>query len=345
MRIWWPRTPGRRPRTTGVRARGHRDLRRRPLLRRTVTWAKASPEDILWQIEVENVGPDRGAARRPSDGLVPQPMELGLRRRPPFDRDPARDRRPATSSGPPLRRVSGTAYPGGRAGARRHGCPSRCSVTTTPTRQSFGAARALLPQRRHLRSRRLRHRTGQPRAQRYQSFAFRTTWNLPRVPPLDSGCASRKSPRDLGRRFRRCAHPAQGGSGPVLRQHPPPIDIASDESDGVAPGASRDALVQAVLPLRRPTLAARRPRPSRPPSAKVGREELPLDAPFQPRGHLDARLVGVPLVRLVGPRFPRRGAGSPRPGVRQITASAARAASGTCTPTASFPPTNGTLAT
>ena len=42
-----------------------------------------------------------------------------------------------------------------------------------------------------------------------------------------------------------------------------------------------------------------------------------LDAPRQPRRHLDARHVGVPVVRRVGPRLPLRGPGPRRPRVRQ----------------------------
>ncbi len=44
----------------------------------TVTWAKAGPEEILWDIEVQNAGPDR-APRRAPHHLVPQSLELGSR--------------------------------------------------------------------------------------------------------------------------------------------------------------------------------------------------------------------------------------------------------------------------
>ena len=93
-------------------------------------------------------------------------------------------------------------------------------------------------------------------------------------------------------------------------------------------------------------LARRRPEPATTASAAaLGWAQRQLDAPLQPRRHLHARLVGVPVVRLVGPRFPRRGPGSPRPRPSPSHSSPACAGSGTCTPTASYPPTNGTSAT
>ena len=61
--------------------------------------------------------------------------------------------------------------------------------------------------------------------------------------------------------------------------------------------------------------------------------------------HLDARHVGVPVVRGVGSRVPLRRARPRRPGVREATADPAAAASGTCTRTASCPPTSGRSAT
>ena len=90
-------------------------------------------------------------------------------------------------------------------------------------------------------------------------------------------------------------------------------------SAGPAPGGGRDAVVQAVLPLRRAALAGRRPDAAAPPAAEAGGAELRLGARLQSRGDLHARLVGVPVVRVVGPRFPRRGAGPSRPELRQVT--------------------------
>ena len=83
---------------------------------------------------------------------------------------------------------------------------------------------------------------------------------------------------------------------------------------------------QAVLPLRRRPLAARRPgqAPRRPPE-RLARPQPRLDAPLQRRRHLDAGQVGVPLVRRLGPRLPLRPAGARRPRLRQGAARPAAA--------------------
>ena len=82
----------------------------------------------------------------------------------------------------------------------------------------------------------------------------------------------------------------------------------------------------------------------RPPAAPPGRN---ADWPhlLQPRRHLDARQVGVPLVRRLGPGVPHDPVRADRSRVRQAAARAASCASGTCTRTASCPPTSSTSAT
>ena len=65
----------------GVRAARHRRLRRRPLLRRRVEYAKAAPDDILMQVTVAQPRPGRGAAARAAAALVPQHLVVEARRR------------------------------------------------------------------------------------------------------------------------------------------------------------------------------------------------------------------------------------------------------------------------
>ena len=70
---------------------------------------------------------------------------------------------------------------------------------------------------------------------------------------------------------------------------------------------------------------SRRPADSPAPSprpAHPGARNTALEAPGARRRHLDARRVGVPLVRRLGPRLPRHPAGPRRPGVRQGTVGA-----------------------
>ncbi len=87
-----------------------------------------------------------------------------------------------------------------------------------------------------------------------------------------------------------------------------PADTASRRGDGDAPGAGRAPVGQAVLRVRRAPLAARAR------SEPVGSEHRRLRAqrPVVPHGrarhHLDARQVGVPVVRRLGPRLPLRAA-------------------------------------
>ena len=117
----------------------------------TVTWAKAGPEEILWQIEVHNAGPDHGPPRRPSHDLVPQPLELGPRC-PTADPEPRR--RALSKTWPAVRRLGRTrllvAGPG-PDGNRPE--PLFCDNDTN-TQKLWGTPGPALPQRRHLRPRR-----------------------------------------------------------------------------------------------------------------------------------------------------------------------------------------------
>ena len=113
-----------------------------------------------------------------------------------------------------------------------------------------------------------------------------------------------------------------------------------------APGAGRLLWRKQFYHYDVDALARRRSRRSRRRrrSGSTGRNRE-LGAPLQRRRHLDARQVGVPLVRRLGPRVPLRPAGAGRPRVRQATSSCCCCASGTCTRTASSRPTSGRSAT
>ena len=90
------------------------------------------------------------------------------------------------------------------------------------------------------------------------------------------------------------------------------------------PGLRRPAVDQAAVPLRRRPVAVRRPRSpaAEPGPAHPRRPQHRLDAPVARRRHLDARRVGVPVVRRLGPRLPHRAAGPRRSRVRQGTVGA-----------------------
>ena len=90
-----------------------------------------------------------------------------------------------------------------------------------------------------------------------------------------------------------------------------PRGHAGRRGDGDAPGAGRDAVEQAVLllrprPLARGARRATRCATSADPTSR-NRELVPHD---QRRRHLDARHVGVPVVRVVGPGVPHGRAGA-----------------------------------
>ena len=80
--------------------------------------------------------------------------------------------------------------------------------------------------------------------------------------------------------------------------------------------------------------------PPPPPARENGRNSR-LDPPLQRRHHLDARRVGVPVVRGVGPRVPHAPAGDSSIPSSPRSSCCCSAASGTCTRTASCPPTSG----
>ena len=84
--------------------------------------------------------------------------------------------------------------------------------------------------------------------------------------------------------------------------------------------------------------------PPPPPGRAAGRNAR-VAPPARPRRHLDARHVGVPVVRGVGPRVPLRGAGARRPGVRQGPADPAVPRVVHAPERRSSPPTSGRSAT
>ena len=105
-----------------------------------------------------------------------------------------------------------------------------------------------------------------------------------------------------GRRLLRLGHPPRGRRRPARGP----------------PGVRRAAVDQAAVPVRRRAVARRRPRhpgPGRAGGARPAQHRLA--APGAGRRHLDARRVGVPVVRRVGHRLPHDPAGARRPGVRQ----------------------------
>ena len=102
-----------------------------------------------------------------------------------------------------------------------------------------------------------------------------------------------------------------------------PPAATAEERRVAAAGLRRAPLEQAVLPLRDAALARGRSRasPRRPPERGDGPQRR-VAARLQPRHHLDARQVGVSLVRGLGPRLPHDPVRADRPPLRQGAAPA-----------------------
>ena len=84
-----------------------------------------------------------------------------------------------------------------------------------------------------------------------------------------------------------------------------------------APRVRRAALDEAVLQLHHPRLAQGRSRDAAAAAASAARPQRRLDAPLQRRRALDARHLGVPVVRRVGSRVSRDRVRADRSGFRQ----------------------------
>ncbi len=102
-----------------------------------------------------------------------------------------------------------------------------------------------------------------------------------------------------------------------------PADGVGRRGAGHAPGVRRLALVQAVLRLRRHALARRGSNPAHATGIPTDRSQLTLAELQRLRHHVDARQVGVPLVRGLGPGLPLRAARARRSRLRQVPAAAA----------------------
>src|SRR5216117_3667632 len=283
-----------------------------------VEYAKASPEDILVQLTVDNRGPE-----------------------------------PATLHALPTLWFRNTwswgdAAPGAAAGRRRprrqrdHGVPPR-PRRTGPLRRGRGLA-ALHRERDQYPAPR---RRGQPHAlcqgwdQRLRGprpgsvrepgedgheglFVLHVRGARRRIPDRapaahGRGTGHERRRRRLRRRLRRRDAGAPIGGRRVLRLRRPVL-IRQGCRQRDAPGARRHAVVQAVLPLRRRSVAlgARR-RPLQPAAASPPQRPL---APHAQCPHpVDARQVGVSLVRGLGPGLPRP---CPESGRRELRQAAAR---------------------
>ncbi len=301
-----------------VRADRHRHLRRPPLLRRhgrIRQGRRGRPADADHHRQPR---PRGRAAARAADGVVPQHVVVVLGRGEARTAGASADGRGLGAAGrdaavrhalrvlrgaaaaavhrerdqhpPPVRRPRRPGLPQGRdqrfPGAGRHGRDQR-----RRRRHQGGSA---------LRDRRARRRRARD----------------PR-PVL-----AHRAERERLCRLRGPARHAQGRSRRVLRHDHPGASLRRrSRRHATEPG--RPAVEQAVLPLRRQDLAGGRPGAATATEGRRARRaQCRVGAPVQRRRHLDARHVGVPVVRGVGSRVPLCPAGTRRRRLRQAPAAA-----------------------
>ncbi len=147
---------------------------------------------------------------------------------------------------------------------------------------------------------------GEPRSKRGTKVAAH--YQRGRSPPAARPPCASASRRHRSRRrpvrsgVREDVRRAAGRGGRVLPRGDPALDLPR-RGRGDAAGARRHALDQAVLLLRRGPVAEGAPR--EPPPAREQAVPEPGMVPHdEPGHHLDARQVGIPLVRGLGPGLP-----------------------------------------
>ena len=270
----------------------------------------------------------RGHAARAADRLVPQHLVVGERRAQ-AGHEARPGRRRSTSSTPSSARSSCWRTPPTTAPSPTPSPRRRCSARTRPTRQRlFGSA----------------SETPYPK----DGINDHVVGGAPTVNPEQQGtkCAFwyrlTVQPGATARlRLRLRPKPETGTSGPFDKkdfdlvvqrrraeadefyQALTPAAGQRGRGAGDAAGLRRDALVEAVLQLRRGDLARRRPGPAGPAAGARAEQERALAELQRLRHPVDAGQVGVPVVRGLGPGVPLRLAGPRRPRVRQVPAGAA----------------------
>ena len=283
-----------------VRADRHRRLRRRPLLRRLRRVRQGRPGGHPDPGHRPQPRAGGGPAPPAADALVPQHLVVGRRSaeaQPPREADGA-IRRLAPGAGrlhALLRR---------RARAAVHRERDQRPAPLGPA-ERFALRQGRLPpvRRRRETARRSIRRRPARRPRRA------TSSTCPRAARRSSACGSvrrlpaqRRQPRSATASTRRFAARLADADEFYDRITPPLAERG--RAAGPPPGARRDALDEAVLPLRRGHVAqGARGAPARRGRKAEGAERRVVPH-VQRRHHLHARQVGVPLVRRLGPGVP-----------------------------------------
>ena len=272
----------------------------------TVEYAKAGVDDILVRITAANRGPEAGrrsTSCRPSGSATRGPGTRAPSGRG-SGRGPARGR-------PPLRRRR--APDARRAALAPARAAPRLLFTENETNHArlFGAAnRDAVREGRHRRGHRgpgARTRSiprrSAPRPARTTAVTVPAGRRGGPAPPADRPAPMPGGP--FGRGFDAVVDGAPRRGRRVLRRRCCPPSAPRTPAACMRQACGRAALAQAVLPLRRRGAGSRAiPRSPAPPPERAARPEPRVAAPLQRGRDLDARQVGVPLVRGLGPRVP-----------------------------------------
>ncbi len=274
-------------------------------------YAKGDPHDLLLTVRVTNAGPrDRHDPRAP-DRLVPEHLGLGRCRRGEAGAQ-GRRRGPCRHRAPVPRRARA-----GRRGRARRALLRERDERRAALRQRRDDGDA---EGRHQRPRRRGRRDGARRRRDEGRVLVPPRGRAgARRRPFACACARPAAAATPGTDFDETAEERLREADEFYAELTPAE--TSDGRGARAPaGAGRDAVEQAALRLRRRALARRRPRPAETARLPAERAEHPLAHLRRLRHHVDARQVGVPVVRRLGPRLPLRRARARRPGLRQVPA-------------------------
>ncbi len=271
-----------------------------------VDYAKAGPEDLCLRVRIRNAGPDAAELHLLPTLWFRNRWSWGDGRDAPVIREDARRARGAR------RRRDDDAH--GRRGARGAVLQQRDEHAAP-----LGPARPALSEGRHQRPRRDRRADRRSRPHRDEGGPVVPAARRRRGDGRGAAAAELVEPRRGQGLGVDAARPGRRGRR-VLRRAGSGRDAGGARRH--AAGVRRDALEQAVLPLRRRPLAARGSRSACAAGRAPGGPQRGVAPRRQPRRDLDAGQVGVPLVRGVGPGLPLHHARARRPRVRQGAAAA-----------------------
>ncbi len=275
-----------------------------------VDYAKADPHDLLMSITVTNAGPDTETLTRPADGLVPEHLVVGRRRR---------EARAAGGAGwadrhrAPVPRVARARL---RRRARRPAVRERDEHGASLRRAGHAVPEGWDQRSRCRRSGERRRRVG------YEGRVLARGDGRPGRERDGARAASAADGREPVVRLRRRRRGAPRRGRRVLRRADPRRGFRG-RSARAPPGSRGNALEQAALRLRRGALARGRPDAAGATRVPAQRPKRRLAHVRRLRHHVDAGQVGVPLVRGVGQCVPLRRARARRSRVREVPADAA----------------------